>query len=458
MSNAPERRIERHLYKRCLCENPAKCRHPWNAQYRDVRISLARWARQRPRTITEARTALEALKQAIDTGTFSKHGQGISISAATPLRDLVKRHCEWVTSRGHRTDYRSYARLFVQEWGDESLLRLARRPYQIEERLEKIAEERRWTGATFNQYRAYGRALFNKAKKWGYIDQNPFDNIPKRREAGHRRRRISPEQEAALIAACNGLGPARQKTLTFEDAVRIRAGRSEGLTASDLASQFNVSKPTVYLVLGNKIWHPDQCEKKRRAKMMRGRLYAAFDLGLRRGEMLAVQLRDVNFEKWVLHLPAAKTKSQVDQEVLIETKRLRDFFLVRRCELEPQHFVFGTERGGRIRNFRHSWHHIFRLAGLPVGPAGYVWHDIRHEFGSYLVDVGASIQEAQEMLRHRDPKSTARYLAASEKRMRRLAATFQQRHREVGSDLSNEGEAHDSGQPPSASGCTETLA
>jgi site-specific recombinase XerD len=58
---------------------------------------------------------------------------------------------------------------------------------------------------------------------------------------------------------------------------------------------------------------------------------------------------------------------------------------------------------------------------------GVVWHDLRHEYGSFLIDQGATIQEARELMRHADIRTTGRYLKASEDRLRQLAEKFGQR-------------------------------
>ena len=69
-----------------------------------------------------------------------------------------------------------------------------------------------------------------------------------------------------------------------------------------------------------------------------------------------------------------------------------------------------------------------KLAGLPTGrKGGYVWHDLRHEYGSFLIEQGATIQEAKEMMRHADIRTTARYLKADDDRLKQLAAKMGQR-------------------------------
>ena len=51
---------------------------------------------------------------------------------------------------------------------------------------------------------------------------------------------------------------------------------------------------------------------------------------------------------------------------------------------------------------------------------GLTWHDLRHEFVSFLVDSRAEIHEAKEAARHKDIRTTERYMKAREERLKAL--------------------------------------
>jgi integrase len=108
---------------------------------------------------------------------------------------------------------------------------------------------------------------------------------------------------------------------------------------------------------------------------MNRRLIGALDLGLRAGEMLLLQVKHVDFESCHINLPAAITKAKRDQQLPVESERLKRVLDARRS-LGAESFVFGSEDGGYVASFDKSWKRLFRLAGLPVGrKEGYVWHD-----------------------------------------------------------------------------------
>ena len=49
---------------------------------------------------------------------------------------------------------------------------------------------------------------------------------------------------------------------------------------------------------------------------------------------------------------------------------------------------------------------------------GLTWHDLRHEFVSFLVDSGGEIHEVKEAARHKDIRTTERYMKARDERLK----------------------------------------
>jgi integrase len=161
---------------------------------------------------------------------------------------------------------------------------------------------------------------------------------------------------------------------------------------------------------------------------MRRRVVGALDLGLRAGEMLRLQVKHVDYATWTILLPADITKAQRDRRAYVGTDRLRRV-LDERKAIGPEAYIFGRESGSFVASFDKTWKRLFRLAGLPVGRVGgLVWHDLRHEYGSTLIEHGATIQETKQLMRHADIRTTARYLTATDTRLMELATSLGRRH------------------------------
>lgn len=231
--------------------------------------------------------------------------------------------------------------------------------------------------ASWNRYYEHGRRIFNWAIAQGFAMHNPFSKLTKRPERNKRDTRILPEQERALFDALPKLPLEHQ--------------RAE----------------------------------------MRRRLIAAVDLGLREGEMLKVQVKHVDFATWTITLPAAVAKGGATTDrpefVYAMTPRIREVLAARR-DLGAEAYVFGAESGTFVASFDKSWRNLFSHAGLPVGRKdGLTWHDLRHEFVSFLVDSGGEIHEVKEAARHKDIRTTERYMKAREQRLRALMGKMSER-------------------------------
>ena len=318
----------------------------------------------------------------------------------------------------------SYIGVFRAAFGEETLRVLAADPYRFEKWLKGLQQESKWENATYNRYIQHGRAMFNWAKRRKIVAENPFDVLNTLPELNKRDIRITAEQERKLLEACDLLDePPKPKLIkaTPETVTAVRLRAEAGELQRDIAASVGLSRALVSQIINGHVWKPN-VRQLGIGREMKRRLIVALDLGLREGEMLLLQVKHIDFTDWRVDLPATITKAQKGQHVFAGTDRLRAVLNERRF-LGPDGYVFGKENGRCVGSFDKSWHRLFKLAGLPVGRKnGYVWHDLRHEYGSVLIEHGATIQEAKEMMRHADIRTTARYLTASEDRLRELAA------------------------------------
>lgn len=232
--------------------------------------------------------------------------------------------------------------------------------------------ERKTSGANANHYHArisnfinWSREKYKLTGRAPFFQKTAHTGGLKKRPEGHRSRRLSAAEEAALVKAFE----------TLDD-----------------------------------------------GGMMLGRFYGALDTGLRRGELLA--LRDVDIKEDKAHglyisvrFEIAKTKKE--RKIPIESPRLRKFLQTRR--LLAGGFVFGQKDGARLASFRTQWEHALIRSGLAEGTQGggrwkwtkdadLNWHDLRHECGSRLAEAGVPPHEIKELLGHASLATTQRYL------------------------------------------------
>lgn len=78
-------------------------------------------------------------------------------------------------------------------------------------------------------------------------------------------------------------------------------------------------------------------------------------------------------------------------------------------------YVFPNPRtGGRFGDIKHA----FASVCSEVGLEDFHWHDLRHTFASRLAESGASANEIQRLLGHSDIRMSARYIHASDARLK----------------------------------------
>jgi integrase len=155
-------------------------------------------------------------------------------------------------------------------------------------------------------------------------------------------------------------------------------------------------------------------------------IVAALDSGLRLGELLALQWRDLDLVRGVITLPASKAKTNRARPALV-SKRLSALLEMRRDGPDGQRhpldaYVFGDAIGRRLTTIKTAWTTATRKADLP----GLHFHDLRHEFGSRALDAGAHLADVRDALGHSSLTMTSRYLNTSPERLRRMMDLMEQ--------------------------------
>jgi hypothetical protein len=303
---------------------------------------------------------------------------------------------------------------------------------------------------TWNKYHGLLHTIFKKATVWPVkkgqprITHNPIRQIETRRatEPEHFKNRVLIEEiEDRLFAVVDQLnrvqhGPNTRGKLTMEKADAIRARVAGGEPQKAIAAAFGVSATVVCQIVSGTIWNPEKYRVGTKGSEMRRRLIAAFDGGLRRGEMQALQVKHVNWRPitlvgedgveltaYEIRMPPELTKggksSGKFEVVYAVTDRFRLMLDQRRLQLKnnPEAYLFGTEAGYRQVEFDRMWHALFELAEIPYGrDLGVVWHQIRHEFCSRIGELTNDPKLAQELMRHQGLETTMLYMKSRETR------------------------------------------
>lgn len=129
----------------------------------------------------------------------------------------------------------------------------------------------------------------------------------------------------------------------------------------------------------------------------------AVNAGLRRGEILNLEWKDVSTENGIIRV--AKSKSGRPREIPMNQILIDLFKSIEQSESR----IFPVD------GFRRSWETAKQQAGI----TDLRFHDLRHEFASQLImTAGADLRTVQELLGHSSPVVTMRYAHLSEQHKR----------------------------------------
>lgn len=138
--------------------------------------------------------------------------------------------------------------------------------------------------------------------------------------------------------------------------------------------------------------------------VMRVAIVVSLATGIRQGELLRLEWRDVDFAGKALTIRESKTDTPrsvyLPDAAATALKPLRKGKVVGRA-------VFLDEAGQALtrEDLIYRWERIRKAAGLE----DFRWHDLRHSCASWLAQHGASLLEIGQVLGHKTPLTTARY-------------------------------------------------
>ena len=138
---------------------------------------------------------------------------------------------------------------------------------------------------------------------------------------------------------------------------------------------------------------------------IRDAIVMALDTGLRRGEILSLEVRDVNLPDQLLLVRAENAKSKRHRIIPVSTSRLREL-LLRRCAGKlPGDPVLAKPGKHVLLSFRTAWERTRNRAGAP----GLRFHDLRGECASRLIGHNVPVSHVRDILGHASIITTERY-------------------------------------------------
>ena len=233
------------------------------------------------------------------------------------------------------------------------------------------------TAATINRDLAALRSAFQRAIEWGHATTNPLARYKRGKE------------DASAIV----------RFLSTEEELRLRTA---------LANRDNVRREARAQA---NLWRRQRGYKQLRplglyTDHLTPLILVALNTGLRRGELLGLQWRDVNLEKAFLTVEGGGAKTGQTRHIPLNTDVRRILQDWRPRDAAASDFVFpGANAEMPMRDVKKGWGALLRRANV----TGFRFHDLRHTFASKLVMAGVDLNTVRDLLGHSTISMTLRY-------------------------------------------------
>jgi len=214
------------------------------------------------------------------------------------------------------------------------------------------------TGIAINRELELLRAVLNKAKEWGYLDQNPFNRFSK-------------------------------SIMEPEDHGRVRY-----LEQNEIQALLSVAP-----------------------EYLKNIIKAALLTGLRKGDLLGLKWEDVDLEKGILFFNEEKKRGRRQVkilnsdmiELLMKIRKGKSEYIfnspVPKKKGEKEYIAYPDPDGRPLKDVARS----FRTALKAAGIKDFHFHDLRHCSASLLAQRGVPLQVIQRHLGHSSISMTQRY-------------------------------------------------
>ncbi len=137
--------------------------------------------------------------------------------------------------------------------------------------------------------------------------------------------------------------------------------------------------------------------------------------GLRLDEARNIRWQDINLDRETIHLKTAKGDKE---RVVFLHKKLID--ALKMYGIGQEGSIFISQRGGLYN--KRTMQQIVKYSSTKAGIRKKVTpHTLRHSFATHLLEAGADIRYIQQLLGHKDLKTTQIYTHVANKDIKRLA-------------------------------------
>jgi len=141
-------------------------------------------------------------------------------------------------------------------------------------------------------------------------------------------------------------------------------------------------------------------------------LEIALITGMRKGEILKMRWKDVDFRLGIIRIPVENSKTKQERLIPIDSNLIAEFDSI---EKKGEYVFMSDLTGDRKKRIEGAFKAACEEAGIQCGrKGGLTFHDLRHLAASRLVKM-TDVVTAAKILGHSELKTTLRYVHPTEK-------------------------------------------
>jgi integrase/recombinase XerD len=152
-------------------------------------------------------------------------------------------------------------------------------------------------------------------------------------------------------------------------------------------------------------------------------LYTLYSGGLRLSEVLGLQLKDIHWDRNQIMVRGAKGKK--DRSVML-SQTLKDLLRHYFDQYQPRTWLFEGQQDGKPYSPRSVQQIVLRSAQKAGISKKVTPHVLRHCFATHLLDRGTNVRFIQELLGHKDIKTTLIYTHVTTKSLEAIQSPLDQ--------------------------------
>lgn len=149
-------------------------------------------------------------------------------------------------------------------------------------------------------------------------------------------------------------------------------------------------------------------------------LSLAYAAGLRVSEVQDLRVQDIDFENFLLHIKGAK--GQKDR-ITPFSQKLENFLRNAISGKGKTEIVFESNRGGKLttRTLQKIFQKALQKSGVQKSAT---FHSLRHSFATHLLENGIDVRFVQELLGHKNIRTTQRYTQVTNLSLKNIKSPF----------------------------------